>query len=724
MTEPADYIDLVSTTRSPNVRRGLDVVTRITALAAVLIGAASVASGLSGDGRLGGFERHLVVPPPAPAFGLILAGVALWCLSAGRVGSHWRRVAGWILGATTAGIGLLLLVASVLDPPALLDWMLSPGAPDGPVADSTMRPVPGTAVSLIAIGMALILLDTETRQGRRPAQYLALIPAFFGLATLAGPGFPGFRAYGEGVPAGPAWAPVSLPIAVAFLTVALGLLASRPDTGWVARFTGGDVGGFTARRLLPVAFLAPILAAWMGTAAEQAGLFGPALGTTLVILAIIATFAFVVTANAATLTQLDVRRRGAEERLRESEERFRLIFEEAGTGIALLDGSGCLLAHNPAFRRFTGRDPAQLQGVSLADLAHPEDAATEVREYEALMRGECGSYRSEKRYVRGDGAIVWGRLTASIVRDERGRPRYGIALIADITDQKRYDEHRSFLLEASRILSSSLDVDAVIRELLGLVVPRLADAASVDLLEEDGITRRYRVGKAVPARQEVVDRLVRLPPPEQPPPELPDVIRTAEPALFRELTDDVLVRVSRTEEELELMRALQPRTAIVAPLRARGRVIGTLTMTRTKPAPPYEDRDMFGTMALADRAALAIDNARLLRNAHDAMRVRDEVLRIVAHDLRNPLNSISLALGVLRTRSLRPDDAEADRYATIIDDAVVRANRLIHDLLDVARMAAGRLTLDCRPVDPIRLVHDAVESQRAAADEKSVRLEV
>ena len=125
---------------------------------------------------------------------------------------------------------------------------------------------------------------------------------------------------------------------------------------------------------------------------------------------------------------------------------------------------------------------------------------------------------------------------------------------------------------------------------------------------------------------------------------------------------------------------------------------------------------------LAGRAALAVENCRLYVESRQATRTRDEVLRIVAHDLRNPLNTIGLSAGLVR-EILPHGMAGERRQLDIIERSVGRANRLIQDLLDVARMEAGRLTVNQAPVETGLLIREAVELHRNLAAEKSVRLD-
>jgi len=131
------------------------------------------------------------------------------------------------------------------------------------------------------------------------------------------------------------------------------------------------------------------------------------------------------------------------------------------------------------------------------------------------------------------------------------------------------------------------------------------------------------------------------------------------------------------------------------------------------------------TEALAHRAALAIGKARLYRVAQRALQARDEVIGIVAHDLRNPLHVIILEASLLKC--LLEEQAPRFRNAVLsIDRSAVRMNRMIQDLLDIARVEAGGLVVERTRVPVGQLICDAVDAQKpiAAAASLDLRLEV
>ena len=129
-------------------------------------------------------------------------------------------------------------------------------------------------------------------------------------------------------------------------------------------------------------------------------------------------------------------RKLAETALEESEQRFRAIFENSATGIALGNIDGLILAANSSFQELFGYDLEELRQLRFGHLSHPDDLAEELENLQRMIAGEIDHFQLEKRYLRKDGSLIWGRMTASLIFDESGAPRYGLLLLNDISEQK------------------------------------------------------------------------------------------------------------------------------------------------------------------------------------------------------------------------------------------------------------------------------------------------
>ncbi len=149
-------------------------------------------------------------------------------------------------------------------------------------------------------------------------------------------------------------------------------------------------------------------------------------------------------------------RRIAEMRLRESEARFRAVFERAALGIALIDLNGSFLSANKVFQEMLGYGEEELRGKLLTELSHAEDRKMTLQLFREVASGRRESYQIEKRYQRKNGQYFWGRVTASLVQDSEGQPLYVAGMIEDITQRKEAETRLQESEEKLRHLASQL----------------------------------------------------------------------------------------------------------------------------------------------------------------------------------------------------------------------------------------------------------------------------
>jgi len=243
----------------------------------------------------------------------------------------------------------------------------------------------------------------------------------------------------------------------------------------------------------------------------------------------------------------------------------------------------------------------------------------------------------------------------------------------------------TFLAEVSRILSSSFDAETNLAALVRLAVPEMADSCTVELAREGGDLVRLAFAH----------------------------IGAAEEATFR---DGGPPREARAPET----GLADPGSTIRAPLDVSGKKLGVLTLSFTESGRQYGPEDGVLAEEVGRRTALALENARLFQAAQEATRARDDVLRVVAHDLRNPLGAIKLANDYLRELVGRE---EALNMVGIIGRSAAQMNRLIEDLLEAARLENGRLTLDVQPSSVAELMEEVDAVLGSLASSRSILLE-
>ena len=292
------------------------------------------------------------------------------------------------------------------------------------------------------------------------------------------------------------------------------------------------------------------------------------------------------------------------------------------------------------------------------------------------------------------------------------------ALTVDKLQGMEDEEH--FLAGAVGALSSSLDYNRTLRTVVNLAVPQLADWCILHLIERE---RMYHaeIACADPAKRAVAQRLRDK---HRARPDLTisieNAIRTRRPLLVPEISDEMLKEHSVDEEHFDLLSRVGVKSGIVLPLTVGLKTVGALVLL-TSGNRRYNDDDLRRAKKFGGKAALAIHNAQLYAVANDAIQSRDEVLRAVAHDLRNPLSAIQLSVQTLTTSSLPYETHQ--KVLQSISGASQRMNRLIDDLLAMGRLRAEhRLPLDLHPEDPANIAEQACDLMGPQALKKSIAL--
>jgi PAS domain S-box-containing protein len=258
-----------------------------------------------------------------------------------------------------------------------------------------------------------------------------------------------------------------------------------------------------------------------------------------------------------------------------------------------------------------------------------EEVATML---ERIGRGERIDHFDTRR-VRKDGSTLDVSLTISPTVDAAGAVTGASVIARDITDRaelerqrarlleqerdlrqaaERAEKRSSFLAESTTLLERSLDYETTLHNLARLVVPALADACMIDTIDEERAFKRVAVASTDATREELAWEVGRRWPTSLGVPEWPTrVIRSGEPQLISEVSDDALRAVAQDDEHLRVLRGLGFTSSMVVPLRARGRTLGAISFASAESGRRYTREDLDFALDLARRAGLAVDNARL-----------------------------------------------------------------------------------------------------------------
>lgn len=423
---------------------------------------------------------------------------------------------------------------------------------------------------------------------------------------------------------------------------------------------------------------------------------------------------------------------------------LRATLESTADGILVVDLNGKILSFNqkladmweiPAEVFGSGDDQVAIN-AALSQLKYPDEFVAKVTElykhpeeasYDVL---ELKDGRTFERYSQPQriNEVPVGRVWS--FRDVTARRQaelqaHELAREQAARAEAEHAEHRAALLaEASRVLSASFDYQTTLAALVRLAVPSLADYCALDIVEDGD--RFDRIGEAHvdPTKSQLLREVATFPrsslTPHHP---LMRVMTNGEPVLEREVTP-AFIRLSFAEDgQRKIVEALGPRSLICVPLASSGPPLGALTLvTSDASGRRFSIADLSLAADLARRAAIVVEHARLFNEAQQATRARDDVLAVVAHDLRNPLNTVSMAVSLM-LESTPPERVQERRQVEIVRRAADRMNRMIQDLLDVKRMESGRLAIDVKAESPVSLINDTIDMLRPIASGSTIRLE-
>ncbi|HZA13285.1 MAG TPA: GAF domain-containing protein, partial [Myxococcaceae bacterium] len=420
--------------------------------------------------------------------------------------------------------------------------------------------------------------------------------------------------------------------------------------------------------------------------------------------------------------------------VRASAARLEAVISASPATITLLDLDGTVQLWNAAAERVFGWPREEILGRKLPTTPEEQRSAFDAN-LQAIAAGKS-IVGFEARRRRRDGSTVDVALYAAPVELPDGR-RQCLTIAVDISERKRTDEalRRSedaarFIAEATRLLGGSLKAEEIYARFAQLAVPRLADWGVILIARPDGMLETAAVAHRDPEKAAWAEEISRRYPPRPlPSGGVYEVLRTGEPELVAELAPGVLERSARDAEHLRALQSLGVTSVMSVPLSVAGRTFGAMMLISAESGRRYGAEDLRLATELASRAALAVENARLYREAEKAVQVRDEFLSVASHELRTPLTPLKLKLQSLAVETAKQSGSP---YVERVQAALEASNRqvdrlstLIGDLLDVSRIVSGRFRLEMEEIDLAALARDVVARYEGTAHEagSSLRLE-
>jgi PAS domain S-box-containing protein len=282
------------------------------------------------------------------------------------------------------------------------------------------------------------------------------------------------------------------------------------------------------------------------------------------------------------------------------------------------DAEGRVSYFNKQWTAYTGLTVEETRTEGPASHVHPADLV----QIQPLFRSaRAAGEELEATYrLRGkDGCYRWHHARVVPLRREGDRVVSFLGTATDIHEEHELQLQRMYLVEASRVLGTSLELDKTLADVARLLVPHIADWCAIDLLDDTGKLFRQAVAHVDPTKVQLGWELWnRRPPRPDDPTGSYAVMRTGQPEWTREITDEMLTAALPDPELLALFRGLGLRSALIVPLSARSRMIGTLSLVTAESEQLFEERDVAFGLELASRIAIAVDNARLFGEATHA----------------------------------------------------------------------------------------------------------
>ncbi len=447
------------------------------------------------------------------------------------------------------------------------------------------------------------------------------------------------------------------------------------------------------------------------------------------------------------LKQEITQRQQAQTELETEKEFLKAVLDNVEAGIVACDAEGVLTIFNRVTQKFHGLPESAIPAEEWAQyykLYQPDRQTLMKKEEIPVWRALQGEHirNLEMIIVSQDGLARVVLASGQPMINPQGKKLGAVVVMHDITERKLAEEERAqlireqmaraeaeaskwrfeFLAQARMELSASLDYETTLAGVAGLAVPILSDYCIIDLVDQQGAIQRVEIAHINPVKEELIRELqFRYPPDINSPLSIAKVLSTGRSQILTQVDYLELEAFISDPEYLQLIRQLNPVSAMLVPLTTQGRTIGAISLVSADSDRHYDQTDLSLAEDLAHSIAASVDNARLYREAQEANRLKDEFLAVLSHELRTPLNSMLGWVTLLRTRKF--DEAKTSKALETIERNARSQLRMIEELLDVSRIIRGKLQLNLRQVDLISVVETAVDALRPSAETKGIKLE-
>jgi signal transduction histidine kinase/ActR/RegA family two-component response regulator len=313
-------------------------------------------------------------------------------------------------------------------------------------------------------------------------------------------------------------------------------------------------------------------------------------------------------------------------------------------------------------------------------------------------------------------------IARTIARDATANAiEEGKQLRVSMADRKRAEEALTFLANAGTSLAALADRESALQQAARIPIPFLADWCVVYVIDEQGAIDYHAHAHEDPEKERLLaEMLTKFPLDWNSNTATVQALRTGKTQLMEDMPQPLVSSFTQSDEHREMVKVLGPHGVISVPLKIRDRTIGVIGLVACDPKRRYSQRDVELAESLAERVAIAVDNAKLFHAVKEASRHKDEFLAMLAHELRNPLAAIRYAVAL---GQVDPADAGGEMFG-IIDRQTGNLARLIDDLLDVSRISRDKVKLRQEYVDLRTIIESAAATARPTIEEKCHDLKI
>ena len=414
------------------------------------------------------------------------------------------------------------------------------------------------------------------------------------------------------------------------------------------------------------------------------------------------------------IIEVSLYRHRAARELREAEAWRHALIQSVGDAVLATSGDGRVKVLNPMAEALTGWREQDAIGLPLGDVF-------KVFQLPAGT-GEKWEAMTAKSLLAKNGKEIPIEVALTPILDPANAPLGAVWVFRDISERKRLQDRQRFMAKASGEVSSSLDREMILTKLATLIAGSLADWCVIHLRGANGALHIAAFAHREPEKNAFApllrDVAVRN---DSESTNIESVARSGRAVLAVDVADDGWTKTALGMDD-SLVPGLGAASAVIVPLTMRGETLGTLSIVSEQRDRRFTESDLVFTEELGRRMAAGIDNAQLYAEAQRAIRMREDILAIVSHDLRSPLSSISLNADQLLRK---PEKLSAERVmknAHATRRATQTMSRMIGDLLDMASIDGGRLSLDLRHHKAADLLTEARSMFEAPALERSISL--